>query len=147
MSIGNKTLTDLENDDWGSPNADSYPPLDSNLVKTIYQLRKKRLRDYTVEDLRIMIGQDVGLPFLLPMAIQILEQDPLAKGMHYKGDLLCNVLRINPDFYKTNPEYKSKVENLIKLTKNAITLLDRYDAKTTSEALNEAVTNFMVSAK
>jgi hypothetical protein len=73
MSIDNKTLTQLENDDWGQPGADSYPAAESYLVQACYRLRHKRLRDFTVEDLRIMIGQDFGLTYLIPEAIEFLE--------------------------------------------------------------------------
>jgi hypothetical protein len=51
------------------------------------------LDDFTVEDLRIMIGQKIGLLHLLPLAIKILKHDPLAEGDYYPGDLLTSVIR------------------------------------------------------
>jgi hypothetical protein len=39
-----------------------------------------------------MIGQKIGLPYLVPLAINALEQDPLAQGDYYPGDLLANVI-------------------------------------------------------
>ena len=43
------TLEQLDKEDWGKP------PYDSHLVTTCYKLRKKPLRDFTTEDLRISV--------------------------------------------------------------------------------------------
>ena len=83
-----KTLEELEDADWGEP---SYH---SHLVETCHELRRKPLRDFTIEDLRIMIGQQIGLPFLVPLALDILEQNPLAEGDFFAGDLLYSVFRV-----------------------------------------------------
>ena len=72
------------------------PPYDSYLVQTIYALRKKPIGEYTTEDLRITIGQGRGIPYLLPIALERLELDPLAEGHLYRGDLLMNVLHAEP---------------------------------------------------
>ncbi|MEH0972276.1 contact-dependent growth inhibition system immunity protein [Micromonospora sp. CPCC 205546] len=41
-----------------------------------------------------MLGQQIGVPSLLPVAVQVLLRDPLAEGDHHPGDLLLNVLRL-----------------------------------------------------
>ncbi|MEU9741164.1 contact-dependent growth inhibition system immunity protein [Micromonospora chersina] len=46
--------------------------------------------------MRIMLGQEIGVPALLPLAVQLLLRDPFAEGDYYPGDLLSNVLRL-PD--------------------------------------------------
>lgn len=102
-----KTLEQLENSDWGEPDFDSY------LVTTMYRLRRKPLNEFTVEDLRIMIGQQTGLRYLLPLAIQQLGQDPLVAGDFYRGDLLKNVLGIEPGFWKDHPELYWEVHEIL----------------------------------
>jgi hypothetical protein len=82
-----ETLEQLEDDIWPPADYDSY------LVSTVYRLRKKPLGDFTVEDLRIMIGQGLGLPHLMLPAVEVLEQEPLAAGDFYAGDLLDSVVR------------------------------------------------------
>jgi len=131
-----KTLTELEKDDWGDSKSDSY------IEQNCYSLRKKKIREFDVEDLRIMINQDIGLPYLLPKALQMLEEDPLAEGMHYKGDLLCSVLRVNSEFYKSNNDYKVQVEALVKNAIRNMKSLDEIDLEVTKEALDEAVEYF-----
>ena len=72
------------------------PPYDSNLVRTLYALRKKPIGEFTTEDLRITLGQGRGIPHLLPLALERLEADPFAQGHMYRGDLLMNILHAEP---------------------------------------------------
>jgi len=85
-----KTLEELE----GFVAGDA--PFDSYLVRTIFALRKKPIGEFTIEDLRITIGQGRGIPYLLPLALERLEADPLSSGDYYRGDLLMNVLHAEP---------------------------------------------------
>ena len=84
--MSGKTLDELEGIVWGEPTFDSH------LVTTCCRLRTKPIDEFTVEELRIMIGQKIGLDHLMPLAIVALERDPLAEGDHYPGDLLANVV-------------------------------------------------------
>ncbi len=97
----------LEKDFWGDK-----PLNDSNLVNTIYKLRKKNLDQFTTEDLRVVIGQNFSLPILMPMAIDVLESDLLAEGDLYPGDLLNNVLTVSSKFWIDHPDLKSKLESV-----------------------------------
>jgi len=47
----------------------------------------------TVEDLRLLIGQNLGLKYLLPLAIKTLESDAYAEGDFRPDGLLGAVLR------------------------------------------------------
>ncbi|WP_319460481.1 contact-dependent growth inhibition system immunity protein [Micromonospora sp. RTP1Z1] len=85
------TIEQLERDVWPAPAPDA-----TSLVRRCTELRRKPLAEFTVEDLRIMLGQEVGVPALLPLAVQVLLRDPLAEGDYFPGDLLANVLRL-PD--------------------------------------------------
>lgn len=93
-----KSLQELENADWGEPPCDSY------LVTECHRLRRVPLCELTAENLRIMIGQQLSLPFLLPLALELLHVDPLTAGDLYEGDLLETVLRIEAPFWRENRE-------------------------------------------
>ncbi|WP_457618472.1 contact-dependent growth inhibition system immunity protein [Lutibacter sp.] len=94
----NKSLENLEKDIWDEPEYSSH------LVTTCHKLRKKQLKDFDIEDLRIMIGQNIGLKFLIPLAIEKLKQNILAEGDLYEGDLLKSVLTSEPDYWKEEKE-------------------------------------------
>ncbi len=70
----NRSLQELDGQDWGEATFPSY------LVRTCHALRRKPLRDFTVEDLRIMIGQNIGLEYVVPLALEHLQRDPFAAG-------------------------------------------------------------------
>jgi hypothetical protein len=48
---------------------------ESHLVKSSNALCKKVLQKFSVEDLRIMIGQEIGLRYLMPLALEKLSED------------------------------------------------------------------------
>ncbi len=106
------TLTEIEKDDWGEP---SY---NSHLVITCHELRKKPLKDFTIEDLRIMIGQDISLDYLMPLAIERLQKDILAEGDFYPGDLLKSLLDSDRSFWINNKDYWQRVINLYSESKH-----------------------------
>ena len=93
-----RTLTKLEKEDWGPPTYDSY------LVRTVHALRYKPLRDFTVEDLCIIIGQSFSLPFLIPLAIEQLRENVLSEGGSYTGNLLMAVLASEATFWRGHPD-------------------------------------------
>src|SRR5438552_1638945 len=75
----------------------------ANLVATA-------IGQFSVEDLRIMIGQRIGLPWLVPVALEVLEQDPLAEGDFYPGDLLGRVLSVGRDFWSGERELHCRAQ-------------------------------------
>lgn len=105
-----QTLEELEGKKWGPP---SYP---SHLVQTCHALRSKPIGTFTVEDLRIMIGQKMGLPHLIPVALDMLEQDPLAEGDYFPGDLLQNVV-LATEFLQQHPTLKARA---LEVTRRAL---------------------------
>ena len=60
-----------------------------------------------------MIGQQIGLKYLIPLAIEVLTADLFAEGDYYPGDLLQFVLKVDPDFWRKNEDYWQQVNALI----------------------------------
>jgi hypothetical protein len=106
-----KTLDELEGVVWGEP------PYDSYLLTTCHRLRAKPIDEFSVEDLRIMISQQIGLRPLMPLAIAVLEEDPLAEGDYYPGDLLSMVIS-NEDWLNLHMEWLGRV---IRVAEQALT--------------------------
>jgi hypothetical protein len=99
----NSSIEDLEGERWPEPDFDSH------LVRECHRLRKLQLRLFTVENLRIMLGQDIGSRYLVPMALEHLEADPFCAGDFYPGDLLCSVLSLPHEFWSAYPELRKRV--------------------------------------
>jgi hypothetical protein len=83
------TLEKLEGLDWGDPATGETP-----MIRKCLALRRKPVADFSIEDLRLALGQQMGVVFLLPLAMHHLEKNPLAQGGLYPGDLLQSVLRL-----------------------------------------------------
>ena len=90
------------------------PEFNSHLVTECHRLRKVPLNQFTTEDLRIMLGQKFSVIYLLPLAIEALEKNPLAEGDFYPGDLLQSVLLLPKEEWINNNECLKKANTIIK---------------------------------
>ncbi|MGI5372826.1 contact-dependent growth inhibition system immunity protein [Streptomyces sp. CA-251387] len=84
---GSRSLEEMEGGRWPDPPADA-----TRLVATAHALRRKPISALSPEDLRLLIGRNIGLPYLLPRAVDLLRADPLVEGDLYEGDLLSAAL-------------------------------------------------------
>jgi hypothetical protein len=128
----NKSLQELEGDDWGEPIYDSH------LVQTCHNLRRKPLIEFTVEDLRLMIGQAIGLAYLIPLALDRLEKEPLAEGDLYPGDLLTAVLKIDEQSWFSNRDLLQRFGRIVQQIKESLPSLAEADRRVLLEALEQA---------
>jgi hypothetical protein len=98
---GERTLEELEGVDWGEP------PFGSHLVTECHRLRRVPLQDLRPEDLRLLLGQQIGAEYLTPLALEVLAADPWTSGDLYGGDLLAAVLKLPAEFWSAHPELRA----------------------------------------
>jgi contact-dependent growth inhibition (CDI) system CdiI-like immunity protein len=67
------------------------------------------LKQLRLEDLRLLIGQGIGIPVLVPLAIEHVEAHPLAAGDFYPGDLLKQIMEVDELFWAHQPELRSRL--------------------------------------
>jgi len=85
----------------------------TGLIANCIRLHKKVLNDFTVEDLRLMIGQNETLIYLIPLALEELDKNTLAEGDLFEGDLLTNILNCDADYWKKGPDSLRKLKVLL----------------------------------
>ncbi|MDE6672938.1 MAG: hypothetical protein K2K16_12215 [Ruminococcus sp.] len=102
-----KSIEELENDYWCEPNFSSY------VSETCHSARKKTITKLLYEEIRLMIGQKIGLKYLLPIAVSILEKNPLIEVTFFKGDLLIQLLRLDIIDWKYNKMDLHKFRTII----------------------------------
>ncbi|MFB9926816.1 contact-dependent growth inhibition system immunity protein [Amycolatopsis halotolerans] len=124
-----QSLEHIENSDWGDPPADA-----TRLIATVLRLRRKPIGLLTAEDLRLLLGQDVGAPILVPRALAMLEQNPLCEGDLYPGDLLASTMRVPPSHWHARPDHLERLERVIAAID---TTAEDYD-----DLLREPITKF-----
>jgi hypothetical protein len=112
-----QTLESLEGIIWPPPNVHAH------LIDAVHRLRKKPIDEFTIEELRIVIGQGEGLQYLIPQAIAMLERDPFAEGDCYPGDLLVAVSS-NKKWLKERPELFSRFQKIVLSLKTKMDNLD-----------------------
>ena len=126
MDTDNKSLSQLLGP-LATDTADS-----SALATTCRTLYEKPLRDFTVENLRVMIGQGIGLEFLIPLAVELLQENPFVEGDYYPGDLLSVVLHVEPRFWQTHPDVYWSISEIVaglpSLMSDLIGAIRRFDA-------------------
>lgn len=103
-----RSLEELERGRWPAP-----PPGATYLIATAHALRSRPVGTLTVEELRLLIGQDIGLPVLLPLAMEVLHDNPLAEGDMYEGDLLRAVLTRNSAVWSAHPELAKRLTFIV----------------------------------
>ena len=131
-----QTLEQLGGQRWPDP-----PPDTTSLVKAVHELRRRPVGDLRPDELARLITQDVGLPWLLPIAVRILcDTAPgQAAGGWYDDDLLYAVVTRNPRVWEQFPdlahELRRAVETLVDLSRYV-----RDEAETFLGSLPEAPT-------
>jgi hypothetical protein len=111
------TLDTVDPPGWGPA-----PPDATALVKRCHELRTKPLVDFTVEDLRLMIGQQVALNHLVSPALDRLRSDALVEYDDYPTDLLASLLRVDSAYWERSPDYDQELRNLAKGARDRFTL-------------------------
>ncbi|AWI29595.1 contact-dependent growth inhibition system immunity protein [Streptomyces tirandamycinicus] len=105
-----RSLEELEGRRWPEPSPDA-----TDLVKSVHALRARPIGLLGVEELRRLIGQDVGLPFLLPLALEILRDTAPAQadGGFYDDDLLSAVLTVDPATWVHAPHLAQELKGVL----------------------------------
>lgn len=103
-----KSIENLEKDFWRQPPKDSTP-----LVDNVHRLRTIQIEKLEPKDVRFLIGQKIGLKFLIPVALDILSGDIFIDTDFYHGDLLQNVMKVEKNFWNENKGLKEKLDGLL----------------------------------
>ncbi|MEO5984303.1 MAG: contact-dependent growth inhibition system immunity protein [Ferruginibacter sp.] len=127
-----KSLQQIDGQDWGEPTYDSH------LVTECHRLRRVPLREFTAEHLRMMILQQISLPYLVPLALELLSIDPFTAGDCYEGDLLASVLRAEATFWREHPELRREAAEIAERAFSLLPSLDGCDRPTAQDALTDA---------
>lgn len=90
-------------------NSGNYTPL----IKKIEELKEKKIKDLTCEDIRVLVSQNIALDITIPIAISFIQYDVMIECDYYEGDLLNSMLLSDTRFWETNINLKSKLKEII----------------------------------
>lgn len=101
-----KTLLELKREKFRDRSWDFHP------FPSGYYLRHVPLEKLSDGDMWMLIRQSIGLDYLVSMALDRLETNPLIKARRAEGDLLSAVLCADALVWKRNPDYRERVLSL-----------------------------------
>lgn len=107
-----KTLEQLEKEYWKHIN---FP---TTLVQKCHEFRRIPLNELKPNQLRLLISQNIGLIYLIPMAIEILKEDILIEIEFYEGDLLSATITSDPSFWNKNASLRKEMSTLLTEKRN-----------------------------
>ena len=103
----------------------------------MHRLRNVPLKNLTAGDLRLLIGQRVGLPYLVPVALDVLAIDTFIDASFYPGDLLAAVVGAPNEFWHM---YSELAHSAVKVARSA---LERIDSADVRQDLKDKLRNFI----
>jgi hypothetical protein len=110
-----KSLEVLENEKW--PDEKEYP---TGLVRRCHEYRKISVDQLTAEQLRTLISQQIGLKYLIPLAMEFLAKDILTEADFYPGDLLETVVNAGSNAWNQNADLRKQLLELIETNSEKI---------------------------
>ncbi|WP_392675486.1 contact-dependent growth inhibition system immunity protein [Streptomyces sp. LN785] len=103
-----RTLDDLDPPRWAAPDADA-----THLVRTAHKLRCVPLSELRPADLRMLLTQRVALPYVLPLAVGLLLEEPLLDAYFYEGDLLLAAVAAPTSAWALLPDLAARLRAVI----------------------------------
>lgn len=121
-----KTIEELEGNRWPDPPSDA-----TYLVQSVHELRRRPIKDLGVDGLRRLITQNVGLRWLLPVALDHLrETAPIeAESGFYDDDLLHAVLTRTEEIWRNSPHLAHHLDETINLLTDILPDMQRLIAE------------------
>lgn len=103
-----RTLDELDPPRWPDP-----PSHTTYLVRTVHALRRVPLRELRPADLRVLVSQQVALPYVVPLAVRLLLEEPLLDAYFYEGDLLLATVAVAPPVWALLPDLASQLRTVL----------------------------------
>lgn len=112
-----KSIEQLENHYWTKP-----IEFTSGLVVNCHKYRKIPINELTIEQLRLLISQKIGLKHIISIGISELDKNILAEGDFYEGDLLMSISTLPTEFWNENKAEFLTFKNVVERNSELIKL-------------------------
>ncbi|MEU2261210.1 contact-dependent growth inhibition system immunity protein [Streptomyces sp. NPDC019645] len=109
-----RTLDELDPPRWAPPASDA-----THVVRKVHELRRAPLCELGPADLRTLISQQVALPYVLPLAVRLLLDEPMLEAYFYEGDLLLAAVNVPASAWDLFPDLGTRLRTVITTLPNA----------------------------
>ncbi|MGK5632768.1 contact-dependent growth inhibition system immunity protein [Streptomyces sp. URMC 123] len=112
----NRTLDALDPPRWAPPASDA-----THLVRKVHELRGVPLGELCPADLRTLVSQQVALPYVLPLAVRLLLDEPMLDAYFYEGDLLLAAVNVPTSAWALFPDLAMRLRTVVMTLPEAAT--------------------------
>jgi hypothetical protein len=103
-----KSLQDIEHSDWGDP-AQAF-----GVPQKVLELRRVPVRELKAKQIALLLRQRVGLPTLVPFALDILDADVAPTDELYPGEWMLSVMEADKEnHWHDIPEFRGRIAALV----------------------------------
>ncbi|MFF7776161.1 contact-dependent growth inhibition system immunity protein [Streptomyces tanashiensis] len=110
-----RTLDEVDPPHWSPPASDA-----TGLVRRVHELRRVPLGELAPADVRTLVSQHVALPYVLPLAVRLLLDEPLLDAYFYEGDLLLAVVNVPASAWDLFPDLGTRLRTVITALPEAV---------------------------
>ncbi|GGT40010.1 hypothetical protein GCM10010271_50040 [Streptomyces kurssanovii] len=103
-----RTLDELDPPRWTPPAPDA-----TRLVRKVHALRRVPLGRLGSADLHTLVSQQVALPYVLPLVVRRLLEEPLLDAYFYEGDLLLAAVGAPASAWDLLPDLGDRLRTVI----------------------------------
>ena len=102
------------------------PEFESNVIIKNHAMRRKKLADLTLEDIRMGASQHVGVTHLVPIALKVVEDDPFAESLNFPAEIILKLLLVPHDYWLSHPRFGYRLEQVYERVRQGRDTQDDY---------------------
>lgn len=102
------SLAQLAGDRWRKPGPEA-----TGVYRDMYGLRRVPAWRLGPEDLRLLVTHHIALEFTVPLALEMVEQEPQLLAYLFHGDLLTSLLRVDHSFWEDHVCLRDRVSTVL----------------------------------
>ncbi|MFJ3923443.1 contact-dependent growth inhibition system immunity protein [Streptomyces sp. NPDC090022] len=110
-----RTLDELDPPRWAPPGSDA-----TRLVRKVHGLRQVPLGELGPADLHTLVSQQVALPYVLPLAVRLLLDEPMLDAYFYEGDLLLAAANVPASAWALFPDLEARLRTVVMALPEAV---------------------------
>ncbi|MFE7626600.1 contact-dependent growth inhibition system immunity protein [Streptomyces sp. NPDC057509] len=103
-----RTLDDLD-----PPRRPAPPSATTHLARKVRALRRVPLGELRPADLCTLVSQQVALPYVVPLAVRLLLDEPLIDAYFYEGDLLLATVSVPATVWALLPDLADQLRAVV----------------------------------
>ena len=88
------------------------PDFESNVVLKSHAMRRKPLAELSLEDIRMGVMQQVGVSYLVPLALEVVEKDPYAESLNFPAEIAEVLFNIPFEYWCAHKKLQDRLQRV-----------------------------------